>query len=73
MISGDAHVDEISRLGLEALAQALNMRTSFSPGDPVGVDPAKDELAFYPMLYWPIVASAPQPSDTTRGAKSPPI
>jgi alanyl-tRNA synthetase len=27
----------------------------------VGVDPAKDDLAFYPMLYWPIVASAPQP------------
>ncbi|MBI1980619.1 MAG: DUF4159 domain-containing protein, partial [Methylocystis sp.] len=29
------------------------------------VDPAKDELAFYPMLYWPIVASAPQPSANT--------
>jgi hypothetical protein len=65
VVSGDAHVDETSRLGLEALTQALNMRTSFSPGDPVGVDPAKDELAFYPMLYWPIVASAPQPSAKT--------
>ncbi|PWB82951.1 MAG: LytTR family transcriptional regulator, partial [Methylocystaceae bacterium] len=28
----------------------------------VGVDPARDELAFYPMLYWPIVATAPLPS-----------
>jgi hypothetical protein len=65
VISGDAHVDEISRLGLEALTQALNTRTSFAPGEPVGVDPAKDELAFYPMLYWPIVASAPQPSAKT--------
>jgi hypothetical protein len=65
VVSGDAHIDETSRLGLEALTQALNMRTSFSPGDPVGVDPAKDELAFYPMLYWPIVASAPQPSTKT--------
>ena len=65
VISGDARVDEISRLGLEALTQALNARTSFSPGDPVGVDPAKDELAFYPLLYWPIVASAPQPPAKT--------
>ena len=61
VISGDARVDEASRLGLEALSRTLAQRTSFSPGDPVGVDPAKDELAFYPMLYWPISASAPQP------------
>ncbi|MBM3652282.1 MAG: DUF4159 domain-containing protein [Alphaproteobacteria bacterium] len=65
VISGDARIDETSRLGLEALTQALNSRTSFSPGEPVGVDPAKDELAFYPMLYWPIVASASQPSAKT--------
>ena len=33
----------------------------WSPGDPVGVDPARDELSFYPLLYWPIVATKPQP------------
>ncbi|WP_036281567.1 DUF4159 domain-containing protein [Methylocystis sp. ATCC 49242] len=65
VVSGDAGVDEVSHLGLEALSKALSLRTSFSPGDPVGVDPAKDELAFYPMLYWPIVASAPQPAART--------
>ncbi|QGM99733.1 DUF4159 domain-containing protein [Methylocystis parvus] len=63
--SGDAKIDEVSRLGLEALSKALSLRTSFAPADPMGVDPAKDELAFYPMLYWPIVASAPQPSAKT--------
>jgi hypothetical protein len=61
VVSGDPRVDEASRLGLEALSRTLAQRTSFSPGDPVGVDPARDELAFYPMLYWPISASAPQP------------
>ncbi|MEF3366068.1 DUF4159 domain-containing protein [Methylocystis sp. 9N] len=65
VVSGDARVDEVSHQGLEALSKALAMRTSFSPGPPVGVDPAKDELAFYPMLYWPIVASAPQPTAKT--------
>jgi len=53
-------VDEVSRLGLNELSRTLESRTSFSPGDAVAVDPAKDELAFYPMLYWPIVATAPQ-------------
>ncbi|ATQ70069.1 MULTISPECIES: DUF4159 domain-containing protein [Methylosinus] len=62
VVSGDARVDETSRLGLEALSRALAQRTSYSPGQPVGVDPARDELAFYPMLYWPIVATAPLPS-----------
>ncbi len=65
VLSGDSRVDEISRAGLEGLGKALQMRTSFSPGDAVGVDPAKDELAFYPMLYWPIVGGAPQPPSKT--------
>ena len=59
--SGDAAVDEASREGLLGLSHALAARTSLDPGDPVAVDPARDELAFYPMLYWPVVSSAPQP------------
>jgi len=65
VVSGDPKIDDVSRLGLEALSKALSLRTSFAPADPMGVDPAKDELAFYPMLYWPIVASAPQPAAKT--------
>jgi len=61
VISGDARIDETSRLGLEALSRTLDQRTSFSPGDPVGVDIARDELAFYPMLYWPINAARRSP------------
>ncbi len=60
--SGDPSVDETSLLGLKALSRALANRTSLDPGDPVEVDPGRDELAFYPLLYWPVVASAPQPS-----------
>jgi hypothetical protein len=60
--TGDARVDETSRLGLEALSEALASRTSLSPGEPNAVDPAHDELVFYPFLYWPIVADQPQPS-----------
>jgi hypothetical protein len=60
--TGDARVDETSRQGLEALSQALASRTALSPGEPNAVDPARDELVFYPFLYWPIVADRPQPS-----------
>jgi hypothetical protein len=62
IVTGDAAVDETSRLGLEQLTRALNARTSAELADPVGLDPAKDELAFYPLIYWPIAADRPQPS-----------
>ncbi|QBR71180.1 LytTR family transcriptional regulator [Beijerinckiaceae bacterium] len=59
--SGDARVDDVSRQGLVSLSHVLARRTSLTPGDPVGLDPARDELSFYPLLYWPIVATNPQP------------
>ena len=59
--TGDAQVDETSRAGLAGLSRLLNQRTSAAPGDPAALDPARDELSFYPMIYWPIVASRPQP------------
>lgn len=62
VVTGDARVDETSRAGLVSLTQTLSQRTALSPGEPVGVDPARDELAFYPLIYWPIVATRPQPA-----------
>jgi hypothetical protein len=62
VVTGDSRVDETSQEGLLSLSRVLAARTSLTPGTPVGVDPAKDELAFYPMLYWPIVAGRAQPA-----------
>ncbi|MCW2282550.1 hypothetical protein M2323_000311 [Rhodoblastus acidophilus] len=62
VVTGDAHADRISAQGLKSLSDTLSQRTSFNPGPPRAVDPARDELAFYPMLYWPVSADAPQPS-----------
>jgi hypothetical protein len=61
VVTGDAQADEASRAGLASLTRALAARTSLTPGDPVGVDPARDELVFYPMIYWPVVAGKPLP------------
>ena len=60
--TGDAAVDAESREGLQGLSRALGNRTSLAPGEPIALDPARDEMAYYPLLYWPVVASMPQPS-----------
>lgn len=63
VITGDSQIDETSRAGLTGLTQVLGQRTALQPGEPIGIDPARDEIAFYPLIYWPIVASRPIPSD----------
>jgi len=62
VLTGDSHVDEISQEGLLSLSRVLAARTSLTPGDPVGLDLARDELAFYPMIYWPVVPGHGQPT-----------
>jgi Domain of unknown function (DUF4159) len=62
VITGDAEVDRISKSGLQGLTLFLAQRTALEAGEPIGLDPARDELAFYPLIYWPVVASAPRPS-----------
>ena len=63
VVTGETDVDHISERGLAGLSDYLTYRTTLEPGPPVGVDPAKDELAFYPLIYWPISATAPMPSN----------
>jgi hypothetical protein len=65
VVTGDAAIDETSRAGMLGLSRFLTARTALEPGDPVGVDISSDELAFYPILYWPISASGPVPDAAT--------
>ncbi|PYE87104.1 DUF4159 domain-containing protein [Phyllobacterium leguminum] len=64
IVTGDKAVDDISKAGLEGLTQFLKEKTALEPGEPIGVDPARDELSFYPLIYWPIDANAPMPNET---------
>ncbi|HFA60257.1 MAG TPA: DUF4159 domain-containing protein, partial [Rhodospirillales bacterium] len=57
--TGLPEVDRLSAAGLEGLGFVLARRTSVEPADPVGVDPATDELALYPLLYWPVPPEHP--------------
>jgi hypothetical protein len=65
VVTGNADVDEIAKAGLAGLTMFLAQRTALEPGDPVGVDPARDELAFFPLIYWPVVAGQPKPTADT--------
>ncbi len=61
VVTGNADVDSIVKAGLSGLTLFLAQRTALEAGDPVGVDPAHDELAFFPLIYWPIVPGATKP------------
>jgi hypothetical protein len=62
VVTGNRAIDDISRAGLEGLSRFLIDKTALEPGEPAGVDIAEDELAFYPLIYWPIDENAPMPS-----------
>jgi hypothetical protein len=62
VVTGDAEVDGISKSGLEGLTLFLAQRTALEPGDPIGVDISRDELAFFPIIYWPVAPNASKPS-----------
>jgi hypothetical protein len=62
VLTGDARVDEVAAAGLLGLGDKLWQRTSVEPQMPIGVDIERDELAFFPFLYWPVTADQPTPS-----------
>ena len=62
VITGNPQIDEIAKAGLQGLSDRLTERTSIEPATPIGVDIERDELAFFPFLYWPVTADQPLPS-----------
>jgi uncharacterized protein DUF4159/aerotolerance regulator-like protein len=62
VVTGDSETDAVSKSGLQGLTLFLAQRTALEAGDPVGVDIGRDELAFFPLIYWPIVAGTQKPS-----------
>ena len=59
VVTGVPEDDEISRAGLGGLAAVLRARTAVDAVGTIGVDPAVDELAFFPLLYWRVGADHP--------------
>ena len=62
VVTGDSEADLVSKAGLTSLTTFLAQRTALEAGDPVGVDLEHDELAFFPIIYWPVVPGAKKPT-----------
>jgi len=63
VLSGERRVDDMAEAGLRGLSRILFARTSIEPDPPIGIDLERDELTFFPFLYWPITEDSPIPSD----------
>ncbi|MFN4142617.1 DUF4159 domain-containing protein [Aestuariivirga sp.] len=63
VVTGDAALDEVSEQGLAGLGEVLRERTSVEAGEPVGINIERDELVFFPLIYWPVKPDATVPSD----------
>ena len=63
VLTGDPRVDQVAEAGLRGISRTLFQRTTVEPADPIGIDLERDELSFFPFLYWPITEGAPTPSD----------
>ncbi|SLN36423.1 DUF4159 domain-containing protein [Roseisalinus antarcticus] len=62
VLTGDETVDSVAAAGLRGLSNVLFQRTSIEPAAPLGVNIETDELAFFPLLYWPVTTDQQIPS-----------
>ncbi len=62
VVTDDQQVNDVAEAGLLGLSLRLWDRTTVEPLEPIGVDLERDDLAFFPFLYWPVTANQPVPS-----------
>jgi hypothetical protein len=65
VLTGNSSVDSTSNAGLVGLGKVLASRTAVEPGEPFGINIATDEIAFFPILYWPVLDDARPLADAT--------
>ncbi|MBI3447118.1 MAG: DUF4159 domain-containing protein [Magnetospirillum sp.] len=58
----DAAVDRTCLAGLRGLSAKLAERSTAELGEPLLVDPERDPVLFFPLLYWRITPGQPLPS-----------
>ncbi|MEM7496672.1 MAG: DUF4159 domain-containing protein [Pseudomonadota bacterium] len=56
VMTGVPSVDRVSERAMIGLGGALTARTAVEPGEPVGVDPERDEMSLISVIYMPLTA-----------------
>lgn len=67
VVTGNPQIDEVSRAGLAGLSTVVRRRTAAELGEPLGINPETDELAFFPLIYWALADGAATPSARAAG------
>jgi hypothetical protein len=62
VLTGDRQIDDVSFAGLSGLTDFLRQRSSIEAATPMGVDIERDEIVFFPLIYWPITPESEVPS-----------
>jgi hypothetical protein len=57
--TGNPATDQTTADGLSYLSADVSAHTSAQLADPIGLDPAVDDLTLYPLIYWPVLPNAP--------------
>lgn len=58
--TGVAEADRMSRAGLAGLSRVLYERTAVEPASPLAIELERDELVFFPLLYWRVLPEQKQ-------------
>ncbi|WP_421790685.1 DUF4159 domain-containing protein [Hyphobacterium sp.] len=61
--TGNREIDERSRAGLAGLSREIWRRSAMEPEAPMAVNIERDELVFFPIIYWPVTNNALALSD----------
>lgn len=62
VVTGDRQVDDVTYAGLLGLNAVLQQRTSVEPAEPMAIDIERDDIVFFPIIYWPILPDSEVPS-----------
>ena len=57
--TGNREADEVSAAGLLGLSRVVARRTAAELASPMGVDVERDEILFFPLIYWPVSVAQP--------------
>jgi hypothetical protein len=62
VLTGDQQIDDTSEAGLAGLTDFLAQRSSIEAESPMAIDIERDEIVFFPIIYWPVTPEAEVPS-----------
>jgi hypothetical protein len=54
IVTKNQKINDTTQLGLLELTRVLRERTSIEAGPPIAINLSKDDISFYPIIYWPI-------------------